>query len=327
MKIIKLNDGDQIAESGAYKCSMDLYHSQAICPGPSISSTGLRTIFSESPWHFWARSDLNPDRYPEKEASDSLNFGKAAHALILGDEVFAEQFIFVPDDAPPAPTAAQIAAREAGRISDAAKVRFDFWDEFEIAAAGRLLIGEEAIQRIQFMAENIAKNPEAMEALTGGLTEISMIWQDPITGVWIKARPDQLPSNGYDFADLKTLQPRSKSIERAVHQSITEYRYDMQKALAVMGAEHVFGRTAKNCILIFAQSNAPFTVTPVRITEDTLYWARCCCRQAIDTFAKCLEAEHWPMPVEGILDYSLPPSMVERYAQMQCDGLLPNLEA
>ena len=38
-----------------------------------------------------------------------------------------------------------------------------------------------------------AANPLAVEMLTGGLTEISMIWQDEITGVWVKARPDVLP--------------------------------------------------------------------------------------------------------------------------------------
>lgn len=327
MKITELKDGECVPGPGAYRCSMAHYHSQDICPAPSISSSGLRTIAIESPWHFWAKSDLNPDRYPEKDPGDALSLGRAAHALILGDEVFDEHFAYVPDDAPPRPTAAQIAAREAGRVSDAAQARFDFWDEFEAKAIGRTMISEAQIEHIKFMSQNIAKCPEAVEALTGGLTEVSMIWQDPLTGVWIKSRPDQLPDNGFDFSDLKTFAPRSKSIVRAVHQSITEYRYDMQMALAAMGAEQVFGTTASECILIMAQSNPPYTVTPIKINTDTLYWARVMCRHAIDTFAECLKTNRWPQPVEGLIEYSLPPSLLEKYAQMQIDGELPNLEA
>lgn len=327
MNIIDLPDGQIIDKPGAYRMSMAWYHQQC-CPGPSISSSGLRTIVVESPWHFWANSDLNPDRYPEKDAGDALSLGRAAHALILGDEVFDEHFAYVPDDAPRRPTATQIKAFERDGVwSEAAKEGAEFWDAFDAKANGKAMISETQIEHIKFMSQNIAKCPEAVEALTGGLTEISMIWQDPQTGVWIKSRPDQLPDNGFDFSDLKTFAPRSKSIKRAVQQSITEYRYDMQMALAAMGAEQVFGTTASECILIMAQSNPPYTVTPIKINTDTLYWARVMCRHAIDTFAECLKTNTWPMPVEGIIEYSLPPSLLEQYAQMQMDGLLPNLEA
>lgn len=321
-----LPDDGVIRESGAYKIDMETYHRQC-CDGPSISSSGLRTIVNESPWHFWAQSDLNPNRYPEREESDALTLGKAAHCLILGDEVFDEQFIYVPEDAPRRPTAAQVSAFERdGAWSPAAAPGAAFWEDFDKRAAGRKLLTDTQIKHIGYMAENIRKSPEAVTALTGGLTEVSMIWQDPITGVWLKSRPDVIPDNGFDFADLKTFAPRTKDITRAVQQAITEHGYHMQMALAVMGAEAVFGTTAKECVLIMAQSGPPYTVSSVRLDEDTLYWARVQVRHGIDTFARCLETGHWPMPIEGILTYSLPPSLSGRYAEMQAAGQLPNLE-
>lgn len=324
--IREIPDDGQVTEPGAYKMKMALYHSQKVCPGPSISSSGLRTIVNESPWHFWARWEGNDGRYPDPEESDALILGKAAHALILGDEVFDEHFCFVPKDSPRRPTATQIAAFErTGAWSDAAKDGAEFWEAFDKKAEGRLLITETQIERIQFMAENLKKCPEAVQALSEGMTEVSMIWQDRITGVWLKSRPDQIPGNGFDFADLKTFAPRSKSIQRSVHQSITDSGYDMQMALAIMGAEEVFGTTASECVLIMAQSNAPYTVTPVRLDEDALYWARVRCRHGIDTFAKCLETGHWPMPVEGILTYTLPDSVAHRYGTAQINGELPNI--
>jgi len=245
--------------------------------------------------------------------------------MILGDEVFDEHFIYVPEDAPRRPTAPQINAYKAnGFWSEKAKEGGEFWAEFDKRAANRMLLTEAQAQHIINIAENISKIPEAVEGLTSELIEVSMIWQDPITGVWLKSRPDCLPTNGYDFADLKTFAPRTKSIKRSVMQSITDYRYDMQMGLAVMGAEHVLGTTAENCVLIFCQSNPPYTVTPVRIEADTLYWARAVCRKSIDTFARCIADQHWPMPVEGIMDYTLPESLLHRYSEMQAAGDLPN---
>ena len=113
--IREIPDDGQVTEPGAYKMTMALYHSQSVCPGPSISSSGLRTIVNESPWHFWSRWEGNENRYPDPEESDALILGKAAHALILGDEVFDEHFCFVPKDAPRRPTAPQRHSRRRSR--------------------------------------------------------------------------------------------------------------------------------------------------------------------------------------------------------------------
>lgn len=280
----------------------------------------------ESPWHFWMSSDLNPNRYPAKEDSDALILGKATHALVLGDENFDREFVYVPKDAPRRPSPQQIKAYDEDRATDIGTESVEFWRAFDDEAEGRLMLTDVQIEKIARMSENIKQSPEAVSALTGGMMEISMIWQDEITGVWVKSRPDVLPDNGSDFSDLKTFAPRTKSIERAVHQAITDNAYFMQMALAVMGAEAVLGQTASACDLIMAQSTEPYTVTCVRIDEDALYWGRVLNRQAIDTFARCLATEHWPQPVEGILNYSLPPSMSVRLSEQQGEGLLPNLE-
>ncbi len=327
MQITHIKDDGQVAQNGAYRMSMALYHSQRVCPGPSVSSSGIRRIVAESPWHFWSQSDLNPNRYPEKEESDALILGKAAHALVLGDEVFDEHFIYVPEGAPSRPTKAQVAAFErTGAWSEAAAAGAAFWADFDKRANGRAMLTAEQVTRIGYMAENIRRCPPAVEALTGALTEVSMIWQDEKTGVWLKSRPDVIPDNGADFGDLKTFAPRSKSIQRAVHQTITEHGYALQMALAIMGAEVVFGSGARECVLVMAQSSAPYTVTPVRLDEEALYWARVQVRHGIDIFARCIATGHWPMPVEGIMTYTLPESVLHRFGEAQIKGDLPNIE-
>lgn len=326
MEIKTLDAKGVVTESGAYRIPMDRYHEQC-CDGPSISSSGIRKIVGDSPWHFWAQSDLNPDRYDEKEPGDGLILGKATHCLVLGDEVFDEQFIYVPDDAPQRPTKPQIAAYERDKKwSEKAAPGAAFWEDFDKRAAGRHLLTDTQIKHIGHMAENVRRCPEAVEGLTGGLTEISMIWQDEATGVWIKSRPDVIPDNGFDFADLKTFAPRSKSIKRSVHQAITEHGYGIQMALATMGSEAIFGTTAQECLLVFVQSSPPYTVTATRLDEETMYWSRVLARDGINRFAQCLESGVWPMPVVGIMDYSPPPSLTDYLATQQLNGELPSLE-
>jgi hypothetical protein len=323
MKIVDLPDGEPVPGPGFYRCSMAHYHSQAICPGPSISSSGLRTIASGSPWHFWATSELNPDRYEERKETEALTIGKAAHAMILGDEAFAEEFVFLPDDPPRRPTVQQIKAYDEGRASVAGAESVEFWRQFEEAAAGRTLVSQEHLVTIRRVAEALRRCPEAVLALTGGLTEISMIWQDHRTGVWLKSRPDVIPDNGYDFGDLKLFAPRRSNIKMAAQIAVSDYRYDMQMALATMAADALAGRRADNCVLIMAQRTIPYTVTPIRLTEDALGWGRVWTRKAIDTFAACLESGHWPQPVEGILDYTTPASLASLSEDMQMAGELP----
>lgn len=326
MKIQTLTDTQKVTEPGAYRMSMNLYHSQC-CPGPSISSTGIRKIALQSPHAFWKTSDLNPNRYPEKEPGDALILGRAAHALILGDEVFDDHFCFVPADAPPRPTATQIKAFErTGEWSDSAAPRATFWEEFDAKSKGRMELTAAQVEKIKYMAENLSASPDAVEMLTSDLTEISMIWQDEQTGIWVKSRPDCLPSNGFDFADLKTFSPKSSDLVLSAQRATTEHGYAIQMALAIEAAEKVLGTTAQRCALVFVQTTEPYEVVPIEIDEETLYWSRVLIRDGLNKMAHGLKTGEWPGVAKGIVKYAYPPSMLHRFGEMQLNGELPSLE-
>ena len=325
MNIIDLPAGACVPGPGLYRTPLEHYHSQAICPGPSVSSSGLRTLALQSAHAFWKTSDMNPNRYPKKEDNDSLVLGKAAHALILGDEVFDEKFIFVPDDAPKRPTKTQIAAFErTGVWSEAASEGAEFWAIFDKKAEGRLLITEAQIEKIKYMSENLAASPEAVEVLTSTHVEISLIWQDEQTGIWIKSRPDCLPTNNYDFGDLKTFASKSRNLVLGAQRSTTDFGYPMQMALAVIGAEQVLGRSAENCALIFVQTQEPYEVIPIHLTSDTLYYGRMLCREGLNRLSHGLKTGEWPGVAKGFIEYSYPPSMITRFSELQATGELPH---
>lgn len=326
MEIRTLQDGEIITEPGAYRMPMSLYHSQC-CPDTSVSSTGIRKAALQSPLAFWKTSDLNPNRYPPKDESDALILGKAAHCLILGDEVFAENFAYVPADAPQRPTATQIAAFERDKKwSESAAPRAAFWDEFDKQAAGRSLLTAEQVTKIGYMAENLQALPEAREALIGDLTEISMIWQDEITGLWVKSRPDCIPSNGYDFGDLKTFSPKGSDLILSAQRAVTDHGYMVQMAMAVEGAERIFGTSATRCALIFIQTTEPYEPVPILLDEESIYWGRVLMRDGLDKIAHGLATMEWPGRAKGFVTYSAPPTLLHRFGTMQLNGELPIIE-
>ena len=322
-----LADNETVTEPGAYRCSMRLYHSQAICPGVSVSSTGIRKAALASPLAFWKTSDLNPDRYPPKEESDALILGKAAHCLILGDEVFAENFAYVPENAPKRPTVTQVAAFEKnGFWSDAAKEGAEWWAKFDAEAAGRSLLTADQVTKIGYMAENLAALPEAREALIGDLTEISMIWQDELTGLWVKSRPDCIPSNGVDFGDLKTFSPKGPDLMLSAMRAVTDHGYAVQMGMAVEGAERVLGTTATSCALIFIQTTEPYEPVPLMLDEDAIHWGRVLFRDGLNKIAHGLKTGEWPGRAKGFSTYSFPPSLLHRFGELQMAGDLPMIQ-
>ncbi len=326
LEIRTIADGEKITEPGAYRMSMSWYHSQCT-PGYSISSSNIRAAVLKSPHAFWKTSDLNPNRYPEREVNSSLILGRAAHALILGDEVFDEHFIFVPDGAPRRPTSVQVAAfKKTGKWSNAAIEGAKFWTEFDKKADGRLLLTSEQVTKIKYMSENLAACPEAVTNLTSSLTEISMIWQDEVTGLWIKSRPDCIPDNGHDFGDLKTFAPKSADLVLSAHRATTDHGYPMQMALAAEGAERVFGTTAKTAALVFIQTSEPYEPVPVEIDEEALYWARVLNRHGINQIAHGFSTGEWPVRADRMTTYSYPPTMLHRFGEMQMGGEIPHME-
>lgn len=279
MRVTPYTRGTVITEPGIYAgVPIDLYHSQALCDGPSVSSSGLRKIFSESPAHFFATWDGNPER-EEQPVSEALTLGRAAHHLLLGEDDFSTLFVQRPETIGGAAWQGNRTACKAWLAEQAAK--------------GRTVLKPEQVKTIRGMARALAAHPLVQAGALNGRVEMTMVWRCKDTGIWVKARPDVIPNDSGDFVDLKTtVSVQFDDIQR----TIADYGYQMQAALVHEGWLTLTGMKPESFTLAFVEKAPPYCVRFATLWHEDLVRGDQQNLMSRATFKRCLDANEWPGP-------------------------------
>jgi hypothetical protein len=277
-------DHQPISKPGIYSgIDLDLYHAAGICDSPSLSSSGMRTLFDESPAHFYAHWRGNPEA-PAQETSRALIIGSAVHHLILGEPNFAKLFAIQPPEY----------EGDHGEIKKWNNRATDckLWHKRMVAEGRIVLLGSE-INMIRGMAKSLGMHPLIRAGALNGQIERSIFWKDKETGLWLKSRPDTIPGDSGDFVDLKT----TDSVQwRDLVRTIGKFGYHMQGALVRRAAREALGVENPTFSLVFVEKEPPHCVRVVTLKDKDLDRGEKQNRIAIDTFAFCLKAKRWPGP-------------------------------
>lgn len=315
MKIIKWN-GNPITEPGIYAgVPIDIYHGANLCDGPSVSSSGLRRLMNESPAHYWVESPYNPNRVEPKE-SEALLFGRAAHHLLLGEDDFNTHYIVRPEkvlDEAGDPKPGELLAWHGNRKA------CKRWLEKQ-ARNGRSVLTDEQIETIRGIARSLAAHPLIDAGILNGGIEQTIVWRCKDTGIWLKARPDAIPNDAGDFADLKT----TTSVQSAdLARTIAEHGYHQQAALISAGWHAITGRDVASFSFVFVEKQPPYCARIVTLRDDDLARGERQNFVAAKEFAKCMKSGEWPGPGGADAEYlSLP-----EWAQKRIDNQLEHSEA
>lgn len=279
----------KIDKPGLYEVSAEDYHRTEICVGPSISSSGLRAVL-DCPAKYWFNSPLNPERPPESSAPH-FTLGKAAHDLVLDGAAWPNRYHVLPEG-----------------FTRAASKKFasEIQAADEAEAAGKILLKHDDHIAVMGMAEAIKRHP-IHKALGRGKAEPTLVWQDTETGVWLRCRPDFLPTNNRAVPDYKTTtSARPEDFSR----SVADYGYHQQAALYLDGIEAVFGPLpdgkSRQFYFIAQEKTPPYIVQPFALDQETVEWGRRLNRKAIRTFARCLESGRWPGYADDFVTVGLP---------------------
>lgn len=278
-------DGKQITKPGIYsKIPLDVYHGADICDGPSVSSSSLRKAFGESLAHFYAEWPGNPDHDEPDEEKAHFILGRAVHHLILGEPFFAKLFAVQPDEYIDDKTG------EAKKWTYGAKVCVAWRNARH--KEGRSILKGEDVKNIRGMAERLSHNAIIRAGALNGMIERSLFWKDKDTGLWLKSRPDAIPTHSGDYTDLKTT---TSVMWYDLRKVIYDNGYFQQMAL-IRTAARALGLPFNSATLIFIEKKKPWCERVVTLKDNVLDKGERANRWALDGIARCLKSGRWPGP-------------------------------
>lgn len=291
-----------ISSPGVYQIPIDVYHNDPhVCAGPSISSSGLKYFElgkQRSPAHFFAQWCGNPKA--EKTDTAAFRLGKAAAAYMLGDEVFLARFAILP-------------------FADLRTNDAKHW-KAQQERRGLTVINEQDLATVASMAETLKAHPIVKLGILDGAQELSLVWKDKETGVWLRSRPDLIPNDlmGSDYKTAADASPHT------IVKTIVDHLYHMQAALVMEGFENVLDKRLEDYALIFQEKTPPYVVNPFMLSPDAIARGRVLNRRAVRLFADCLEKNDWPGYPEFALPIDTPNWYNEAFEKRQEAGELPS---
>lgn len=266
-----------------------LYHRH-----PALSSSGAKKLTAPStPAHYRAWKD------GEQESKRHLEIGRAAHTVVLG-------------------------TGQALHIVEANDWRSKAGREGKLLALdlGRIPVLESEYEEIQAMADAIRSHPvagalfqrqryEAGQLLPAtGTPELSLFWQDEMTGIDKRCRLDWFPhwlsaSGALVVPDYKTCASAS---DDAVQRAIRDYGYHQQAQWNTEGIEvlGLGGGAPVVFVFVFQEKTAPYLINIVAIEEQTMQVAERKNYEAAQVFKRCTEAGMWPGYSSEVTYLSLP---------------------
>lgn len=240
----------------------DVYHGDK----NSLSSSGARKLLPPScPALFRYEQDHR------RKSTTEFDIGHAAHALVLGYGAEIQEI-----DAPDWKTKA---ARE----------------ERDLAyAAGKTPLLTKEHNQVKAMASTLKKHPVAAMLFTAGVAEQSLYWRDAETGVWLRARPDWMPETNGGRLIITDYKTAVSSNPARFSKSAADFGYHCQAAWYLDAAIALGLADDPAFVFVVQEKSAPYLASVVELDRDAIELGRRLNRRAIDTYAACVAANHWP---------------------------------
>jgi hypothetical protein len=268
----------------------DQYHADPV-PGGSLSSTGARELLPPSCPALFRHKRGNPQ--PAKKAFD---FGKAAHAKVLG---VGAELVVVPGERWDTKAAKQAVA--------------------EAREAGLVPVKQADMDRVDAMAAALAAHPFAGKLLRpgSGHAEASMFWVDAETQITCRTRVDLLPDAAPDTDRL--IVPDYKTTASAalddLRRSIWTFGLHQQADWIATGIRALGVHPNPTVVFVCQEKDPPYLVTVAQPDPFALKVGAHLNREARHLYRECTESGRWPGYAEDVALISLPGWVENQYAQ------------
>lgn len=261
---------EKLFDSGIYKISNELYHTDP-CIEPSLSRSIIYELLFHSPAHaWWKHPRLNPE-YKE-DNDEKFDIGSAAHSLLL--EGFNSVAIIQADDWRKKETKEQRdIARSVGKIPLLEKQ----WNNVEamvLSAVGQII--------------NNCKELGIKDLLTEGDSELTYIWQDG--KAFLRSRPDWVSKDRKLIIDYKTTGNSANPSEFS--RQIISMGLDIQAALYIRGIKSLEGIEPK-FIFVVQETSEPYLCSFIGLPPEFLEMGKSKVDYGIKIWEKCLLENNW----------------------------------
>ena len=259
----------------------------------AVNNSAL-SLIHQSPAHYKWQKD-----HPEQDSETPAKLlGKVCHSMILEPETVPDEYAVLPEGKR-RPTAAQLSAKKpTEKTIDLIK----FWEAFDAQNAGKKMISAEQYNIASEMRDAVYRDRLVRNILTDGEKELTGLFKDWETNIWMKIRIDNL-NKGW-LGDVKTSD--SASIDN-FQRSIAKYGNHRQAALYLDGYKSITGEDANGFVIMVVEKTAPYCVVPYVIDEAAIEVGRAEYRDALKKLMHCQESGIWPGYVQDkMVDISLP---------------------
>jgi hypothetical protein len=257
------------------------------CPEPGVyENVPAEDYFA---WDAVSNSKLNllkrsPRHYQHgfNEATPAMQLGSLVHSGVLEPLAIAKRYVFMPDYASHPDN---VTGKGVRSFSAATTFVSSMEEQFRKFHHDKQIVTEKEYDTMIGMATALAENEKAKQLLRDGRAEVSVVWDDPETGLRCKCRSDWIKPG--IMADLKTTQDAAQ-FER----SIGKYGYHRQMAFYTRGL-------AANGIdvepwIICIETKAPFGCRCAPMDLKALLTGSKEIDQLMSLLVECRASNSWP---------------------------------
>jgi exodeoxyribonuclease VIII len=220
----------------------------------------------------------------ERSDTDALRIGRAIHTAVLEPHKFNDEFLCLPD------------------IDRRTTKGREMYAELVSQNPDKTILKPDDFNMALDVATSIRGNVHANYLLEGAMTEVTLDWTHPETGIGCKARVDGYNEELGILLDIKTTQDASRS---GFPRKLFSYGYHRQAAYYLTGMQ-ANGEKAQHFVFIAVEKEPPYAVGIYRLDDKTIQLSKQENDRLLRLYAECKRADSWPGYTQGIEDISLP---------------------
>lgn len=266
--------------------------------GAGLSYSGVKRLL-RSPWHFQALHEAH-DAHPATPTAQQFA-GTLAHCATLEPNEFDTRYRVGP---------------EVSKNSNA-------WREFKAANPDSEIISSAQREVAFAQAASLRAHPLIGDLLAAGFAEASVYWHDSAHQILCKCRPDWVHPCGTKaspraiLVDVKTTGDASPD---GFARAVASYGYHGQADWYCSGYEAATGIRTEGMVFAVVENEFPYACMAYMVDDEALLIARQRNQRALNTYARCLKANHWPSYPTDLQVIALPRYAAQAEARAEVEA-------